>query len=70
MLIDAPRPIVAEGVEHLRIGDLSKSPWFGQPELWSEALQRTGITWNGARSEAPALVKPEADHAFLTGAEG
>jgi hypothetical protein len=70
LLIDPPRPIVAAGVGALRVGDASKSPWFGQPELWSEALQKAGLAWNGPPSEAPAPVKPEADHAFLTASDG
>ena len=70
LVIDPPYPIAAPDVQILRVGDVSKSPWFGEPELWSAALLGTGITWNGTPSEAPALVKPEADHEFLIPSEG
>jgi hypothetical protein len=66
LLIDPPVGIKREGVATLRINDRERD-WKGTPELWTEALIGLGLTCSGARPEAAAEVRPEADHPFVAG---
>ncbi len=67
LLIDPPARIDASGILNLKVDDTNKDDWRGTPELWTAALGRTGLEWNGRPSQTPDLKSPEADHAFLAG---